>query len=184
MSYMLNFFLNLILAPCIASAIGRGPTGLEQALSNQSLIDKVIPIYFKPQKDGDQAGMSRILISDKAGTSSLESDLNYIQRDHKSIAPSHRGLPYIAILIDLGKATSQFEVRVDSSRNKDPCLRIYAGGFDDTTYPFLKGQDGLIRILKDLYKRQFAPASGNLEQQLENQVQFGKSSEPRHMNFK
>ena len=128
--------------------------------------------------------MSQILISDKARTRPSGSELNFIQRDHKSIAPGYRGDPYIAILIDLGVPTSQFKAQVDSSMNKDHSLRIYARGFDDTTYPFLKGQDELIRILKDLYRRQSAPAGENLEQQLENQVQFGKSSEPRHMNFK
>jgi hypothetical protein len=159
-------------------------TSAVQCCHNQPLIDKVIPIYFKPQNEGDQAGMSQILISDKARTKPSKPGLNRIQRDHESIAPNHRGLPYIAILIDLGIAKSEFEVQVDSSSDKDPCLHIYARGLDNTTYPFLKGRDDVIHILNNLYKRQSAPARRNLERQLENQVQFGKSSKPCHMNFK
>ena len=141
-------------------------------------------MYFKRQKAGDLTGMSQILISDKARTSSSEASLSNIQRDHSSIAPDYRGLPYIAILVDLGMAKPEFEVQVDSSTDRDTCLRIYARGLDARMYPFLKDKGCLERVLQDLYKRQSAPASRNLAQGLEDQVQFGKSSERRHMNQK
>ena len=158
-------------------------TSAVQCCHGQALIDKVIPMYFKPQNGVDQVGMSQIFISDKAGASSAHHhDLYYIRRNHPSIAPDYSGLPYVAILVDLGMETSKLTVQVDTLDAK--CLRIYASALNETTYPFLKGQDQLIRILNDLYKRQSPPASGNLQQQLENQAQFGKSREKRHMNWK
>ena len=191
MSYMLNFFkfLNLI-SITIAYSIEEWTlchwerTSAVQCCHNQPLIDQVIPMYFKPQKAGDPAGMSQILISDKAITSSAYASLFDIRRDHSSIAPDYRGLPYIAILVDLGMATPDFMARVDSSKDRDTCLRIYACGLDARTYPFLKDKGHLDFTLQALYKRQTAPASRNLQQNLEDQVQFGMSSEPRYMNLK
>ncbi|KAH7884938.1 hypothetical protein F5I97DRAFT_1301108 [Phlebopus sp. FC_14] len=156
-------------------------TSAVQCSHNQPLIDKVIPMYFKPLQHGDQPTMSQILISDKARIRSQYRTLFNIERTHHSIAPDYHGLPYIAILVDLGVEESAFDVTVDSS--KDTCLRVYASGLDATTYPFLNGQPNLTRILKDLYKRQSPPSGGDL-QDLEDQVQFGRSSEPRHMNVK
>ncbi|KAH7884242.1 hypothetical protein F5I97DRAFT_2035573 [Phlebopus sp. FC_14] len=156
-------------------------TSAVQCCPNQPLIDKVIPMYFKPQKDGDRAGMSQILISDTARIGTRQSALFDIRRDHWSIAPDYRGLPYIAIVADLGVEESAFDVAVDSS--KDMCLRVYASGLDATSYPFLDGYTKVTHILKDLYKRRFPPSGGDL-QDLEDQVQFGRSSEPRHMNMK
>ena len=187
---MVNFFRDLILNIVLTYSIDQWTlthwerTSAVQCCHNQPLIDKAIPMYFKSPKVGDQAGMSQILISDKAGASSGERELGEIQRDHASIAPNYRGLPYIAILVDLGMVTPNFEVRVDSSESKDTCLRIYARGLDETTYPFLETRTDLIRILGDLYKRQSAPSSRSIQRELEDQVQFGRSSEPRCMDLK
>ena len=158
-------------------------TSAVQCCHNQPLIDKVIPIYF--QNDGGRAGVSQILISDKARSGSQKSDLEKIHRDDSSIAPDYRGLPYIAILVDLGVDKSHFEVSLDkASKDKDACLRVYASGLGATTYPFLAGRAKVTTILRNLYKRQSTPSSGGRLQDLQDQVQFGASSEPRHMNLK
>ena len=158
-------------------------TSAVQCCHNQPLIDKVIPIYFR--NHGGRAGVSQILISDKARSSSQKSDLEKIHRDNSSIAPDYRGLPYIAIFVDLGVAKSQLQVTLDkTSKGKDVCLRVYASGLDATTYPFLAGRDKVTTILRDLYERQSAPSSGGSVQDLQDQVQFGASSELRYMNLK
>ncbi|KAF8547557.1 hypothetical protein OG21DRAFT_905914 [Imleria badia] len=161
-------------------------TSAVQCCHNQPLIDKVIPMYFKPQNAGERRDtrVSHILISDKARISPQKVDLKDIQRDHPSIAPDYHGLPYIAILVDLGVDKPDFDVSLDSSKDRDTCLRIYASGLDATTYPFLVGRDKVAVTLKDLYKRQSAPSSCGHLQNLEDQVRFGASSEPRSMNLK
>lgn len=138
-------------------------------------------MYFKPQKDGDQVGTSQILISDKARASSGKEELKIIQQD-PSIAPDYWGLPYIVILVDLGLAKSSFKAQVDSS--KDMCLWIYAKGLNAKMYSFLQGRTELECILNDLWKQQHPPASKARELLLKDQVQFGKSSKPHHMNLK
>ena len=142
-------------------------------------------MYFQNRSDG-ASGISQILISDKARISSQKSTLKDIRRDHSSIAPDYRGLPYIAILADLGvdNKKSKLEARLDSSSNSDTCLRIYAPGLDATKYPFFANRDKITEILVDLYKRQSAPSSTGRLQNLQDQVEFGASSEPRHMNLK
>ncbi|KAF8552450.1 hypothetical protein OG21DRAFT_1511473 [Imleria badia] len=162
-------------------------TSAVQCCHDQPLIDKVIPMYFRPQNPGDRAGVSQILISDKARSSSQKADLKDIRRDHWSIAPDYCGpdVSYIAILVDFGVAKSCTDVSLDSSsKDRDMCMRIYASGLDATTYPFLKGRDKVTDILRDLYKRQSAPSSRGRLQNLEDQVRFGASSEPRYMNLK
>ena len=135
-------------------------TSAVQCCHNQPLIDKVIPMYFRNRSDG-ASDVSQILISDKARISSQKSVLKDIRRDHPSIAPCYRGLPYIAILADLGvdKKKSKLEVTLDSSSDSDTCLRIYAPGLDATRYSFLANRDKITEILVDLYKRQSAPSS-------------------------
>ena len=154
-------------------------TSAVQCCHDQPLIDKIIPIYF--QNGGDQAGVSQILISDDTRISSQKSGLKEIHRDHSSIAPGYRGLPYIAILVDLGVDESDLQVSLDPpSKDRDACLRVYASGLDATTYPFLAGRDKVATILADLYKRQ----TGSCLQDLRDQMRFGASSESRHMNLK
>ncbi|KAF8545736.1 hypothetical protein OG21DRAFT_1533613 [Imleria badia] len=140
------------------------------------------PMYFKPQNPGDRGGVSQILISDKAG--GQKAALRDIQRDHWSISPGYHGLPYIAILVDLSMEKPDFDVWVDSSKDRDTCLCIYAHGLNETMYPFLVGGDKLTCILKDLYKQEVAPSERSLLQDLENQAQFGKTSEPCNMDLK
>ena len=160
-------------------------TSAVQCCHDQPLIDKVIPMYFRNRSDG-ASGVSQILISDKARINSQKSGLKDIRRDHPSIAPGYRGLPYIAILTDLGadNKTSELEVALDSSSDRDTCLRIHAPGLDAARYSFLTKRDKMTEILVDLYKRQSAPSSSSHLQNLQDQVQFGASSEPCHMNLK
>ena len=142
-------------------------------------------MYFQNRSDG-ASGVSQILISDKARISSQKSVLKDIHRYHRNIAPGYRGLPYIAILADLGvdNKKSKLAVTLDSSSDGDTCLRIYVPGLNATTYPFLAKRDKITEILVDLYKRQSAPSSSGRLQNLQDQVEFGASSEPRHMNLK
>ena len=142
-------------------------------------------MYFQNRSDG-ASGISQILISDKARISSQKSVLKDIRRDHPSIAPDYRGLPYIAILADFGvdNQKSNLEATLDSFSDSDTCLRIYAPGLDATTYSFLANRDKITELLVDLYTRQSATSSTGRLQNLQDQVQFGASSEPRHMNLK
>ena len=163
-----------------------GRTSAVQCCHNQPLIDKVIPMYFKPSKGGDgKPVMSQILISDNATTRRNRPLLHHIQRGHQNIAPGYRG-PYIVILVDLGVEESELSAEMDFAQDGNQSLRIYASGLDAETYPFLRGRDHLSRILQDFYRRQFPTSDNPLAQLqvLEDQVQFGLSSQPRHMNVK
>ncbi|KAI9570118.1 hypothetical protein HD554DRAFT_2083867 [Boletus coccyginus] len=163
-----------------------GRTSAVQCCHNQPLINKVIPMFFKPSKNSDNKTiMSQILISDKATSRQNRAYTEDIQRDHQHIAPGYQGLPYIAILVDLGVGKSEFSAEMDFTKDGNHCLRIYASQLDATTYPFLHGHENITRILQDLYRRQFPTSTTSLAlQRLEDQVQFGLSNEPRHMNVK
>ena len=127
------------------------------------------------------AGMSDILIFDKARDNPQQDLLDTITRKHENVAPDHNGPPYIAILVDLGRSSSCDVVVRDKSPTDDPCLRIYVPGLDKKTYPFLP--DDIAGILNALY-RQSVPSASALLQDLEAQAQFGWSREARYMNFK
>ena len=130
--------------------------------------------------------MSQILISDEASTTRRDrQSVHDIQRDHQNIAPGYRGPPYIAILVDLGAEESELSATMDFAQDGNQSLRIYASGLDAKTYPFLHGRDNLTRILQDIYQLQFPTSDTTLGlQELDDQVQFGLSSQPRHMNVK
>ena len=186
-TYSISFFFNTHLKYSIEkwTLCHWERTSAVQCCHNQPLIDKVIPMYFQNRSDG-ASGISQILISDKARISSQKSVLKDIRRDHPSIAPDYRGLPYIAILADFGvdNQKSNLEATLDSFSDSDTCLRIYAPGLDATTYSFLANRDKITELLVDLYTRQSATSSTGRLQNLQDQVQFGASSEPRHMNLK
>ncbi|OAX34262.1 hypothetical protein K503DRAFT_803729 [Rhizopogon vinicolor AM-OR11-026] len=119
-------------------------TGIGQARSNaiiSSLIDKMIPIYFDdPNLGPDDIGrVSQIFISDKAGKYSSKRDLGFISLTHPSIdCLSH--LSFIALLLDLNgepKLNVSFPEMEPHHPETDWCLRIYAPGLSEITFPFL-----------------------------------------------
>ncbi|KAG9313113.1 hypothetical protein JVU11DRAFT_6563 [Chiua virens] len=153
-------------------------TSAIQCCHQQPAIDKVIPMYFKP--GFNHQGISHILISDKARNCSQRP--SKIKRGHKSIAPDYHGPPYIAVLVDFDMEASSLEATLDPGKDgEDMCFRIYAGGLDENTYPFLKGHANLSETLKDLYTR-FSSSGPTYLEKLEDRMQFGRSREARYMN--
>ncbi|KAG9313098.1 hypothetical protein JVU11DRAFT_6543 [Chiua virens] len=156
-------------------------TGAIQCCHQQPAIDKVIPMYFKP--GFNHQGISHIFISDKARNRSQRPSLGKIKRGHEGIAPGYHGLPYIAVLLDLGVKSSKLEATLDPGKDgEDMCFRIYAGGLDENTYPFLEDHANLSKTLKDLYTRLSSPPGPTYLEKLEDRVQFGRSREARYMN--
>ncbi|KAG9318017.1 hypothetical protein JVU11DRAFT_80 [Chiua virens] len=156
-------------------------TSAIQCCHRQPAIDKVIPMYFK--SGFNHQGISHIFISDKARNRSQRPSLGKIKRGHEGIAPGYHGLPYIAVLLDLGMKSSPLEATLDpGGGGEDMCFRIYARGLDENTYPFLKGHANLSETLKDMYTRLSSPAGPTYLEKLEDRVQFGWSREARYMN--
>ena len=155
-------------------------TSAVQCCHNQPAIDKVIPMYFKSEPR--ENAMSHILISDKAHDKPQLNTLNNITR--RSITPSHySGPPYIVIRADLGvKDPCLFVCDNCGEGSKDQCLRIYAAGLGNQTYPFLVPK--IVEHLKDLYSRYNLPPEYKELEGLEDQVQFGLSRERRYLNLK
>ncbi|OAX40771.1 hypothetical protein K503DRAFT_855101 [Rhizopogon vinicolor AM-OR11-026] len=116
-------------------------TSAVQCCHLQPLIDKMIPIYFDDPTLGtdDMDRVSQIFISDKAGKYSSERDLGFISRTHPSI-DCLSPLPFIALLLDFNgepKLDVSFPEMEHHHPETDMCLRIYASGLSETTFPFL-----------------------------------------------
>lgn len=166
-------------------------TSAVQCCHQQPRIDKVIPIYFEGEHDRGSAEsqMSQIFISDKAREStSSKTTLNYITRDNTSgqTSEKHAGsntLPYIAILADLGQPPS-FSVSFPRRNLTDRCMRIYAGGIDSSTYPFLANHNELRQALEQLvHIAQVPDIERAYGKYLDAQVKFGSTATPEHMRW-
>lgn len=132
------------------------------------------PDFFKSRPR--ENAMSHILISDTVRDDTRFAD---ISRTHKNIAPDYKRPPYIAIVLDLGLSSSAVDV-LDSTKEDDPCLRIYAGALDKKTFPFL--EKDIAKILRRLHE--FTPSRREFLEDAEDEVRFGASRQARHMNLK
>ncbi|KAI5984772.1 hypothetical protein EDC04DRAFT_2615605 [Pisolithus marmoratus] len=157
-------------------------TSAVQCCYNQPLVDKMIPIYFKDcPGETDLSRVSQIFISDRSQRSSSYDDLDNISRSHDSIK-CHSSLPWVSILVDLGLTESAVEVKFADDPADGPCLRIYAAAIDVKTFPFLTKSHQLLYTLEkiithdQIYGRQ-------LEQVLQEQMQYGSSRMRRHMEW-
>ncbi|KAG9318913.1 hypothetical protein JVU11DRAFT_1024 [Chiua virens] len=165
-------------------------TSAVQCSHQQPLIDKVIPIYFKDAGNRRvKSQMSQILISDKARESkSSKQALRNIKRRDKSIRSKHSPKdsdlpPYIAILADLGQRSS-FTTTFPEKQTADRCLRIYAAGVDETTYPFLARYPTVKNTLENLARRQRMPETEMpYTQYLDAQVKFGSTATAQYMEW-
>ncbi|KAH7881912.1 hypothetical protein F5I97DRAFT_1991629 [Phlebopus sp. FC_14] len=159
-----------------------------QCCHTQPLVDKVIPIYFDGA--GKLEGPSHIYISDKAKESSNQSLLSSITP--RALGINDMALPYIAILLDMGRPKSEFTVtftepnpvlRNPGGPEAKP-LRIYAAGMYADTFPFLKAEKArtVLDTLADLVRPEplvDKPSSASLR----NQVLYGSTRDAHHMKW-
>jgi hypothetical protein len=139
----------------------------------------MIPIYFDdPVLDSDDMKrVSQIFISDKAGKNRNVRELNHITRTHDAIQ-CLSDLPYIALLLDLNVALDPqlnvtFPRRYPAHLETDRCLRIYASGMSNTTFPFLNQHADVASLLQGLLSRQTEAPSQTALQAL---VKFGSTA--------
>jgi hypothetical protein len=144
----------------------------------------MIPIYFNDPALGseDINRVSQMFISDKAGKNRNEQSLAFITRNHDSIQCSSK-LPYIALLLDLN-VKPQFHVTYPTKKpnhsETDRCLRIYASGINDTTFPFLGQHSEVANHLHRLVSRhKEAPSKTTLEAL----VKFGSTARLRNLQW-
>ncbi|KAG2047170.1 hypothetical protein BDR06DRAFT_964261 [Suillus hirtellus] len=159
-------------------------TSAVQCCHLQPLVDKMIPIYFDDPDLGpeDLNRVSQIFISDKAGKNRHEYDLGLVTRTHDSIQ-CLSNLPYIALLLDLNvepKLNVTFPEKEPKHPETDRCLRIYASGISETTFPFLSKHSGVASQLRGLVSRQKEAPSQTI---LEALVKFGSTARLRNLQW-
>lgn len=159
-------------------------TSAVQCCHLQPLVDKMIPIYFEDPALGsdDLNRVSQMFISDKAGKNRNEEDLGFVTRKHDSIQ-CLSNLPYIALLLDLNvktKLTVTFPEKEPNHVETDRCLRIYASGISETTFPFLGQHPDVGRELHGLVSRQKEVPSQSI---LEALVKFGSTARLRNLQW-
>ncbi|KAH7909921.1 hypothetical protein BJ138DRAFT_1102282 [Hygrophoropsis aurantiaca] len=166
-------------------------TSAVQCYHRQPDIDKMIPIFFDTQKDGDDENhISHLFISDNAGQKSSKRILNSIQR-HKLLTKSDpkSNLPYIAVVLDLGVENESFKLTAtypepDKSQTNDYCLRVYATGRDLLSAPFLNECPDMANVLKHLVMRHHSLGYEEpFAKHLQDQMAFGSTSLERHMRW-
>ncbi|KAG1762739.1 hypothetical protein EV702DRAFT_1206236 [Suillus placidus] len=159
-------------------------TSAVQCCRLQPLVDKMIPIYFDDPVLGseDINHVSQMFISDKAGKNCNEQDLGFITRKHDSIQCLSK-LPYIALLLDLNanpKLNVTFPKKEPNHVETDQCLRIYASGISETTFPFLQKHWRVAEELRGLVPRQKEVPS---QTTLEALVRFGSTARLRNLQW-
>lgn len=161
-------------------------TSAVQCCHYQSLVDQMIPIFFDdpalPLSDGKR--MSQIFISDKAGQSSNEPGASFITRTHHSIACSS-SLPLIALLLDLNGKTKldvTFPQKEPNHSETDQCLRIYASGLTEETFPFLHSRPGVAKSLRGLISKPKEPMSDEYLQ-AQAHLKFGRRMDGSHLRW-
>ncbi|KAG1799086.1 hypothetical protein EV424DRAFT_1559508 [Suillus variegatus] len=159
-------------------------TSAVQCCHLQPLVDKMIPIYFDDPTRGpeDLSRVSQIFISDKAGENRHEYDLGLVTRTHDSIQ-CLSSLPYIALLLDLNvepKLTVTFPEKEPYHIETGRCLRIYASGISESTFPFLSQHPEVASQLRGLVSRQKEAPSQTI---LEALVKFGSTARLRNLQW-
>jgi len=153
-------------------------------LSSAAARRQMIPIYFEDPALGsdDLNRVSQMFISDKAGKNRNEEGLGFVTRKHDSIQ-CLSNLPYIALLLDLNvktKLTITFPEKEPNHFETDRCLRIYASGISETTFPFLGQHPDVGRELHGLVSRQKEVPSQSI---LEALVKFGSTARLRNLQW-
>jgi len=147
----------------------------------------MIPIYFDDPSLGpdDLNRVSQMFISDKAGQYRNERELGFITRKHDSIQ-CISDLPFIALLLDLNVQPT-FNVSFPEMEPKhaetDRCLRIYAAGVSDTTFPFLHEHSKLANLLRGLVSREQQGPSRSALKHLDDLAKFGSTVRLCHMQW-
>ncbi|KAG1788140.1 uncharacterized protein HD556DRAFT_915622 [Suillus plorans] len=160
-------------------------TSAVQCCPLQPLVDKMIPIYFDdPDLGPDLKRMSQIFISDKAGKNSNIGDRGYNTRTHDTIQ-CQSDLPYIALLLDLNRdpgpqLSATYPKRDPSDPETGRCLRIYASGMSNTTFPFLRRHPDAVERLRGILSRQNEAPSQTTLQAL---VRFGSTARLRNLQW-
>ncbi|KAG1847975.1 hypothetical protein C8R48DRAFT_730899 [Suillus tomentosus] len=147
-------------------------TSAVQCCHLQPLVDKMIPIYF----DDPDLG------SEDLNRNCHEHDLGLVTRTHDSIQ-CLSNLPYIALLLDLDvepKLNVTFSENEPNLVETDRCLRIYASGISETTFPFLSEHLGVARQLRGLVSLQKEVPS---QTTLEALVKFGSTARLRNLQW-
>ncbi|KAG2140084.1 hypothetical protein DEU56DRAFT_798548 [Suillus clintonianus] len=162
-------------------------TSAVQCCPLQPLVDKMIPMYFDDPTLGsdDLKRVSQIFISDKAGKHSNARELAAITREHDSIN-CLSALPYIAILLDFNAADkkeviARFPERDPNHTETDQCLRIYAPGMDEITFPFLSGPNG--RVARQLHGLVCRETEAPTQTNLDALVRFGSTARLRNLQW-
>ena len=139
----------------------------------------MIPIFFDdPTLGSDMERVSQIFVSDKAGRQSHKKDTFFVRRTDSSIN-CQSSLPFIAILLDLNHdGKRKLKVTFEQNPDNDRCLRIYASGLDEKTFPFL--HPGIARLLQDLISKPKEPTSGA---RLRARVKYGRTAKVSHMRW-
>lgn len=90
-----------------------------------------------------------------------------------------RGFPSWSIL---GLTESAVEVKFADDPADGPCLRIYAAAIDVKTFPFLTKSHQLLYTLEKIITHDQIHGR-QLEQILQDQMQYGSSHTTRHMEW-
>ncbi|KAG2099583.1 uncharacterized protein F5147DRAFT_839394 [Suillus discolor] len=112
----------------------------------------------------------------------LVDKMKLVTRTHDSIQ-CLSDLPYIALLLDLNvepKLNVTFPENEPNLVETDRCLRIYASGISETTFPFLSQHPGVARELHGLVSRQKEVPS---QTTLEALVKFGSTARLRNLQW-
>ncbi|OAX39083.1 hypothetical protein K503DRAFT_769814 [Rhizopogon vinicolor AM-OR11-026] len=130
--------------------------------------------------------VSQIFISEKAGKYSSERDLRFIGRTHPSI-DCLLPLPFIALLPDLNeepKLNVSFLEMEPHHPETDRCLRIYASGVSEITFPFLFSYCGEKNVLPLLLQSFISkPKESSSNDRLHALVKYGSTVELSHMQW-
>ena len=154
-------------------------TSALQCCHNQHAVDKMIPIYFKPEDGSSAPGrVSQIFISHKAQSGKNKSHLRDISRVDSTIDCASSDA-YVAILVDLGTSDDdEFEASWQKIDTNDAySLRIYAGGINATTFPFLTCHPYIIETLRHIVSPPKLPA----QEGLRDKVKFGSTRTKSHL---
>jgi hypothetical protein len=122
-----------------------------------------------------------MFVSNKAGKGSSERETGFITHDSIKCSSS---LPFIALLLDLNgdpKLEVSFPKKEPNHTKTDRCLRIYASGVGDATFPFLATSQPRVKaVLAGLISKPKEPSS---TERLQALVKYGSTDEVSHMRW-
>lgn len=133
-----------------------------------------------PNPNGKKSDTSYILISDRARKDATPNHLNFISP--RLALTSTTGNPFIAIHLDLRIKKNEATFSITPNTDDGKCLRIYAPGVNDTTYPFLARIKRSAEILESLVNPPAAHhGSSPNHLLLSDRVHYGDTCKKGHM---